>query len=59
MFYAITGIATAWFYPRLAMRGLGNALVIGGLPLAGSAVLLYIAARSPLDLDSGSLWGSP
>ncbi|MEO8686741.1 MAG: APC family permease [Solirubrobacteraceae bacterium] len=57
VFYAITGIATAWFYRRLAARGVRNALVIGALPLAGSAVLLYIAARSLVDLDSGTRWG--
>lgn len=57
VFYAITGIATAWFYRRLARRSARDAFTIGFLPLAGAAVLLYIAARSVADLDSGARWG--
>jgi amino acid transporter len=57
LFYAATGIATAWLYRRVAARSLSAALTIAALPVAGAAVLLYIAVRSIADLESGSALG--
>lgn len=57
LFYAVTGVATAWLYRRVAARSLAAALTIGAMPLAGAAVLLYIAVRSMTELESGSAIG--
>lgn len=57
LFYAITGVATTWLYRRVAMRSAGDAFAIGFLPLAGAAVLLYVATRSAIALTPGSRWG--
>jgi amino acid transporter len=56
LFYAATGIATAWFYRRLAATSARNLITVAALPLAGSAVLLYIAVRSIIDLGGGARW---
>jgi amino acid transporter len=56
VFYAVTGIATAWFYRRLAGRGVRKALIIAVLPLAGAGVLLYIAARSVQQFPASTRW---
>lgn len=54
IFYAITGIATTWFYRRLVRRTATDAFTVGFLPIAGALVLLYIATRSIVDLDPGA-----
>ncbi len=56
LFYACTGVATTWYYRTLLSRGLGNAMLIGVLPLAGAATLVYIAIKSLLDFTGAALW---
>jgi amino acid transporter len=56
LFYAVTGIATTWFYRRLLTRSVKDALLVGVLPIGGAAALLYIAVKSLLDFSGQALW---
>jgi amino acid transporter len=55
LFYAATGIATAVFYRRLARRSFKDMVVTVALPLAGAAVLAWVAVRSALEFDVSAL----
>ncbi len=46
LFYAATGISVVVYYRRLALRGLGNFIQIGAVPLASAAFLLWVAWKS-------------
>ena len=46
LFYAATGISVAVYYRRLALRGIGNLLQIGVIPLASAAFLIWVAWKS-------------
>jgi amino acid transporter len=56
LFYAATGIATTWFYRVLLGRSLKDAVLVGVLPIAGAAVLIYIAVKSLMDFTGSALW---
>jgi len=56
LFYAFTGIATAWFYRRLLARSTKDALLVGVLPLAATAVLFYIAIKSIITFTGTERW---
>jgi len=56
LFYAVTGIATAWYYRALLRRSLRDVLLQGALPVAGAAVLLYIAGKSVAGFTGSALW---
>lgn len=51
MFYAITGLAAAWFYRRFIGRSLKDFLILGLLPLAGAGLLLWVAYKGAIGLS--------
>jgi amino acid transporter len=51
MFYAITGLAAAWFYRRFIGRSLTDFLILGLLPLAGAGLLLWVAYKGAIGLS--------
>ena len=56
VFYILTALATMTYYRRLVTAGLGNALVLGILPLAAAGFLGWIVVKSLLAAPSGQLW---
>jgi amino acid transporter len=46
LFYAATGISVAVYYRRLALRGAGNFVQIGLIPIVSAAFLLWVAWKS-------------
>jgi amino acid transporter len=46
LFYALTGIATAVYFRKLAMRSAWNFILVAVFPLAATAFLAYIMYRS-------------
>ena len=56
-YYGLTGFACVWYYRRALTRSLRAFLLAGVAPAAGGAVLLFVFARSCIDLgraDAGS-----
>jgi len=45
IFYAVTGLAAAWYYRRLLFQSANNALMLGLLPIAGAALLIWVAVK--------------
>ena len=45
IFYAVTGIAAAWYYRRLVFQSVKNTAVLGLLPIAGAALLIWVAVK--------------
>lgn len=56
LFYAFTGVATTWYYRALLSRSVKDAIVIGVLPLAGAAALLYIGVKSLTEFSGPALY---
>ncbi|HEY6310719.1 MAG TPA: APC family permease [Streptosporangiaceae bacterium] len=56
VFYILTALATITYYRQLVTAGLGNALVLGILPLAAAGFLGWIVVKSLLAAPSGQLW---
>jgi amino acid transporter len=52
LFYAITGLAAAWFYRRFIGKSLKDALILGLMPLAGAGLLLWVAYKGVKVLTS-------
>ena len=50
LFYAITGLAAFWFYRKLVTKSAKDALLLGLLPLAGAALLLWVAFKGGQNL---------
>jgi len=50
LFYAITGLAAFWFYRKLVLKSGKDALLLGLLPLAGAALLLWVAFKGGQNL---------
>jgi amino acid transporter len=46
LFYALTGIATAVYFRKLAMRSVWNFILVALFPIAAAAFLAYIMYRS-------------
>jgi amino acid transporter len=60
MFYAITALAAAWYYRRQVIKSFPDALILGFLPLAGAALLLWVgwkAAQALTGAERGILIG--
>jgi amino acid transporter len=53
IFYAVTGIAAAWYYRRLLFQSAKNAIILGVLPLAGAALLIWVAVKGTQALTQG------
>jgi amino acid transporter len=52
LFYAITGLAAAWFYRRFILRSVKDMLILGLMPLAGAGLLLWVAYKAVEGLTS-------
>jgi amino acid transporter len=52
MFYAITGLAAAWFYRRFIGKSPKDFLILGVLPLAGAGLLLWVAYKGAIGLST-------
>ena len=52
LFYAITGLAAAWFYRRFIGRSVKDALILGLMPIGGAALLLWVAYKGVIGLSS-------
>lgn len=52
LFYAITGLAAAWFYRRFIGKSPKDLLVLGVLPLAGAGLLLWVAYKGAIGLSA-------
>jgi amino acid transporter len=46
LFYAITGLAAAWFYRRFIFKSVKDMLILGVMPLAGAGLLLWVAYKA-------------
>jgi amino acid transporter len=55
LFYALTGIATAVYFRKLAMRSAWSFVLVEVFPLAAAAFLIYVMYRSVAGLGG---WGS-
>jgi hypothetical protein len=53
IFYAVTGLAAAWYYRRLLLQSAKNAIILGLLPLAGSALLIWVTVKGTQALTQG------
>jgi amino acid transporter len=56
LFYAITGLAAAWFYRKFIGRSVKDALLLGLLPLSGAGLLLWVAYEGATGLTSTEKW---
>jgi len=56
IFYIFTGVATTWYYRRLARRSIADFFMVGVFPLGGAAVLVWIFYKSILTYSGASLW---
>jgi hypothetical protein len=45
IFYAVTGLAAAWYYRRLLVQSVKNAIMLGLLPLAGAGLLIWVSIK--------------
>ena len=52
LFYAITGLAAAWFYRRFITRSAKDFGILGVMPLAGAGLLLWVAYKGAIGLSS-------
>ncbi len=52
LFYAITGLAAAWFYRRFISRSVKDFAILGLLPLAGAGLLLWVAYKGAVGLTA-------
>jgi len=50
IFYAVTGIAAAWYYRRLLTQSVKNAIMLGVLPLAGAGLLIWVTVKGTQSL---------
>jgi amino acid transporter len=57
IFYAVTGLAAAWYYRRLITKSAGNFVMLGLLPLAGAALLIWVTVKGTQALTSGERYG--
>jgi amino acid transporter len=56
VFYVLTALATIVYYRRRILAGAWEALVLGVLPLAAAAFLVWIIAKSVQAAPAGQLW---
>ncbi|SFP96810.1 Amino acid transporter [Geodermatophilus dictyosporus] len=58
LYYALTGLACAWWFRRRLTRGVRHLLLLGVGPLVGAAVLLWLLVLSVRDLaDPANSYG--
>jgi amino acid transporter len=57
IFYAVTGLAAAWYYRRLVRQSVKNAVILGILPLAGAALLIWVTIKGTQALTPAERYG--
>lgn len=57
IFYAVTGLAATWYYRRVIFQSGKNVLLLGILPLAGAALLIWVTIKGTQALTDGERWG--
>jgi amino acid transporter len=57
IFYAVTGLAAAWYYRRLIGKSVKNAIMLGLLPLAGAGLLIWVTVKGTQALTHAERWG--
>jgi amino acid transporter len=57
IFYAVTGLAATWYYRRVIFQSGKNVLLLGILPLAGAALLIWVTVNGTESLTDGERWG--
>jgi amino acid transporter len=57
IFYAVTGLAAAWYYRRLIFRSTKNTLMLGLLPLAGAGLLIWVTIKGAQALTTSERYG--
>lgn len=57
IFYAVTGLAAAWYYRRLIPKSAGNLVMLGLLPLAGAGLLIWVTVKGTQALTSAERYG--
>jgi amino acid transporter len=57
IFYAVTGLAAAWYYRRLVRQSVKNAVMLGILPLAGAALLIWVTVKGTQALTAAERYG--
>jgi amino acid transporter len=57
IFYAVTGLAATWYYRRVIFQSGKNLLLLGILPLAGAALLIWVTVEGTEALSDGERWG--
>ncbi len=57
IFYAVTGLAATWYYRRVIFQSGKNVLLLGILPLAGAALLIWVTVKGTQALTDGERWG--
>jgi amino acid transporter len=57
IFYALTGLAATWYYRRVIFQSAKNTLLLGILPLAGAALLIWVTVNGTESLTDGERWG--
>jgi amino acid transporter len=56
VFYVLTALATIVYYRRRVLAGVWDALVLGVLPLAAAAFLVWVIAKSVQAAPAGQVW---
>jgi amino acid transporter len=56
IFYAVTGLAAAWYYRRLIFQSVKNAIILGLLPLAGAGLLIWVTVKGTQALTDAERW---
>jgi amino acid transporter len=51
LFYAITGLAAAWFYRRFITQSGKDVLLLGLMPIGGAGLLLWVAYKGLIGLS--------
>lgn len=57
IFYAVTGLAAAWYYRRLIFQSAKNTLMLGLLPLAGAGLLIWVTIKGAQALTTAERYG--
>jgi amino acid transporter len=56
IFYAVTGLAAAWYYRRLIGQSVKNAIILGLLPMAGAGLLIWVTIKGTQALTHAERW---
>jgi amino acid transporter len=56
IFYALTGVTTAWFYRRVAARSPRDFFLVAVLPLAAAGVLGWVGVKSIIAASATEAW---